>query len=332
MKISINSPVPVGEYNNGFGHAVGFIYSSLKKLGYDVSLDNPYADIQFHWQQPHNCKPVPGKYNILYFPWESTELRDRWLGIINQPDIDEVWTTSDWCEKILNDLPIEKPIYLYRHGIDHKWVPKKRLVENRPVKFLVVDCEANRKGWQEAFDAFVSAYGNQKDVATLTLKSRGVCMVRWHDEQRRVHKPTEYNNVNVILGTLPVDIMRKLYYDHDVIITPSYGEGFAFIPFQMIATGAPAIVTAEWADYRDYLGETALRSNYGRSKWPVEHPGDVCFPDQKHLKELIVDVTENYEHHSDLAMKNAVRLHKDYDWLKLTESSFSDLKERFKKI
>ncbi len=51
-----------------------------------------------------------------------------------------------------------------------------------------------------------------------------------------------------------------MYHQHDVMIYPTYGEGFGFIPFQALATGMPVISTHEWADYKKYLGPLKLNS------------------------------------------------------------------------
>ena len=329
MRISLNSAVEIDYTEVGYGHAANQMYRSLLQLGHQVILENDTAPIQFHWKQPHLLGfPNIRLHNILYFPWESTKLKKGWLEVCESNKVDEIWTTSDWCKNIFIENGITKPIKVYPHGITSAWSPRKRR-RNGPVKFLIVDAEANRKGWQEAFDAFRAVFKDDPRKATLTIKTRQRCMARWFDQNNRVRSPAELPNVNINISRLSNDEMVQLYQDHDVMINPSYGEGFGFIPFQMLATGGITITTAAWAHYRDYLGDMKLRSKYVHTKWEGEHPGDVCQPDQQHLEELIRLAYDDFDNQADYFFKNSFKLHEEYDWLNLTKTAFEDLKKKF---
>ncbi len=332
MKISFNTPVPINYTEVGWGTAGKAMHDSLIALGHTVTMDDPKADVQFHWKQPHLIKPVEGKYNIAMFPWESTQFRFGWLDILNGPNIDEVFTTSRWCAKIFEDEGVTKPIKVYPHGIDSRWKPKRRVLKNRPIRYLIVDAEANRKGWQEAFDAFRWTFpedGESPRVATLTIKSRQLCMARWKDERNMLHPASDISNVTVKIGAIPDDELVALFHNHDVLIYPSWGEGFGFIPMQMLATGGIAITTAEWCEYDKYLGDFALKSSYFGTKWQGEHPGLMCKPDQDHLVSLVRKAYDEFQEQADKHFRLAFDLHEEYDWLKLTEAAFSHVKAKF---
>lgn len=329
MRISFNSAVELDYTEVGYGHAANNMYRSLLQLGHQVTLENETAPVQIHWKQPHLLQQVNLRnHNVLYFPWESTEFRTGWLDVIESKKVDEVWTTSDWCKKIFINEGVTKPINVYPHGITSVWTPKKRK-RSGPLKYLIVDAEANRKGWQEAFDAFRDVFKDDLRKATLTIKTRQKCMARWMDSNRRFRSPNDLPNVNINISRLSNQDMVQLYLNHDVFIGPSAGEGWGFLPFQMLATGGPTIATAEWAHYRDYLGDLALRSNYGHTKWEGEHPGDVCHIDQDHLRELVQLSYDDFDNQSKVSFKNALKLHQEYDWLKLTETAFKDLSKKF---
>lgn len=330
MRISINSAVELDYTEVGFGNAISNVYKSLKTLGHTVSVNDATAPVRLNWMQPDLYQPNGFQYDILYAPWESTELRTGWKEIINAGNVQEFWTTSPWCKKIFEEAGIEKekPINVFQHGISSEWKPIKRK-RSGPLKFLIVDAEANRKGWQEAFDAFRAVFGDDPRKATLTIKTRQICMARWIDDYNSVRSPAELRNVEINISRLSNQEMVQLYHDHDVFIGPSYGEGFGFLPFQMLATGGPTICTKEWAPYDKYLGDLALRSNYGRTKWEGEHPGDVCYPDQEHLEELIRLSYEDFENQSQKFFKQSLDLHAEYDWVRLTERAFKDLDQMF---
>lgn len=325
MRISLNSAVPLDYRVCGYGNVTEAIYSSLKQAGWQVSIDDPTAPVQFHYKQPHLLRPVPGAYNILLFVWESTELRSGWDKMLSNPHLDEIWTASDWNHKIFQDLGINVT-KIFPHGIDPIWKPKKRKSRaNRPVKYLIVDAEANRKGCQEAFDGFRAVFGDDPRKATLTIKSRQRCMIRWFDERRMIHSPDEFRNVKIELGTYSDEEMVKLIQDHDVNIFPSLGEGFGLIPFQMLATGGISIVTEEWCHYTDYLNGLGIRSSYVQSPWRGEHEGNMCKPNQKHLEDLIRKSYDEFDELSKMAFKRSLDLHVEYNWLDLTKQAFKDV-------
>jgi glycosyltransferase involved in cell wall biosynthesis len=319
--------VPIDYKVVGYGIAAASMFKSMAQLGYKMSLDNPKAEIQLHWMQPHLCKPIDGSYNVLFFPWESSGLRTGWLDKINDSKIDEVWTTSNWCKRIFIDAGVKKPVKVYPHGIDSQWKPWLRKRQG-PLRYLIVDAEANRKGWQESFDAFRDVFGDDPSKATLTIKTRQRCMARWTDEIGRFRNPADLPNVEVIVGTYSDEQMVELFHNHDVLLYAAAGEGYALIPFQMLATGGLAIVTEEWCHYKDYLGPFRLKSTYSVSKWPGEHPGDICRVDKKHLKELIKLSYSTFEEESKEFFKRSFELHEEYDWLELTRTAMDGIIQR----
>lgn len=324
MKLSFNSAVPVDYTEVGYGQAASNIFRSLLTIGYSTSLDHPTAPIQINFMQPHLFRDKPGTYNVLYFPWESTELRTGWEDICNRPNIDEVWTASDWSAKCLRNLNIKKEIKVYPHGINAIWKPRLRK-RTGPLRYLIVDAEANRKGWQESFDAFRDVFGDDPNKATLTIKTRQHCLARWRDDIGRFRFPGDLPNVEVIIGKHTDEQMVELFHSHDVLLFASAGEGWGLIPFQMLATGGLAITTKEWCHYHKYLGDFALRSTYAISPWPGEHPGDVCRVDKKHLRELIRKSYDEFEDQSKIHFKNSFKLHEEYDWVELTREAFADI-------
>lgn len=328
MKISINSAVQIDYTSVGFGVAINNIYRSLIALGHDPVINDETAPVAFNWMQPHMFKPTPGQYQILYFPWESTKFLEKWTDICNSEGVDEVWTTSDWCKEVFIAEGITKPITVFNHGIESIWTPKKR-IRKGPVRYLNMGGPANRKGWQESFDAFRDIFGDDPRKATLTIKANERSLVRWFDERQFVHSPSELRNVKVITTKLSTPELVKMYHEHDVNIYPSYGEGWGFIPHQSLATGMQTICTEEWAPYKQYLGDLGLKSHYGPTKWHGEHEGDVCYPDLGDLREKLVISYDEFEDQSQKFFKQSWDIHHEYDWKTLTEKAFEKVVEKF---
>lgn len=324
MRISFNSAVPIDYTEVGYGHAASSIYKSMLQLENQVFLDNSIAPVQLHFKQPHIYRPVKDRYNILYFPWESTDFRTGWVDICNSDGVDEVWTVSNWSAYWYKQIGVKKDVRVFPHGISSAWKPKMRHRKG-PLRYLIIDAEANRKGWQEAFTAFREVFKDDPKKATLTIKTRQRCMARWQDNTGRNRSPQELPNVNIMVNRLSDEDMVRLIHKHDVLLYPSAGEGWGFIPFQMLATGGIAITTEEWCHYKDYLGNFGVRSKYARTKWEGEHPGNVCHIDQKHLVELVERSYENFEEESKLHFRRSFDLHDEYRWLDLTERALEHL-------
>ena len=328
MRISLNSPVEINRDFTGYGGAGLNIFRSLTRLDHQVTLGDETAPLRFNFMQPQHFIPNRRATNILFFPWESTDISQQWQDICNSDYVDHVWTTSPWCKKIFEDGGIEKPVYVYQHGVTSNWKPKKRKRKG-PVKFLIVDALANRKGWQEAFDAFRAVFEDDPNKATLTIKSRDRSLIRWFDDRNFVKDPATLPNVSINLKTLEEDELVRMFHDHDVLIYPSFGEGFGLIAHQFLATGGITICTAEWAPYKDYLGDMALKSTYIQSPWRGEHEGMVCKPDQSHLESLVSLAYTDFEDQSKQFYRRSFEYHEEYDWLELTRKAFDPVTKLF---
>lgn len=320
--------MPIHEVHYGYGVAINNIAKSLDFLGHQITFNDPTTPVAFNWCQPNLFKMNRRQYQILYFPWESTQFKPRWLEICNGKGVDEVWTTSPWCKKIFEDVGVNKSIQVFNHGVGAEWAPRLRR-RNGPVKYIIDGGPANRKGWQEGFDAFREVFKDDPTKATLTIKARQRSLVRWHDQRGYVKNPDLLPNVTVNTKDMKPNELIQLYRNHDVNIYASAGEGWGLIPHQSIATGMPTICTAEWAGYKDYLGDLALRSKYGITKWQGEHPGMMPHPDTNHLRELVQLSYDDFENQAEQFFARSFEVHERYDWIELTREAFAHVTNRF---
>lgn len=297
--------------------------TSMQALGHEVPFDDPSAPVQISLCNPYHYKFHEGQYKIGYTPWESTYIPDGWLSRMNQ--CDEVWATSAWVANVYEANGVKPPIYVYEHGIDKQWQPVKRERTDK-VRFLHIGEPALRKGGQMAYDAFLEAFGDRSDVH-LTLKSYYQHHLRTYGDAG-LTSVVERPNMSIITANISKKELIALYQNHDVMVYPSYGEGFGFIPLQALATGMPCITTGEWAPYRHYLGPLEIPGRWDRSIWSV-HPGNVLYPDYPALVRLyrmaaqqLDALVPHYYHQADDIIR-------EFDWLKKTESAFEHIVERF---
>lgn len=314
--------------NNGYGHAGTKIVDSLKELGHTVGFQTPKSPVQLNFSQPDYFKLHRNQYQISYTPWESTVVPERWRESLSL--VDEIWTTSDWCANVFEDNGY-RDVRVFPHGIDPIWSPRRRR-ESDVIKFLHVGEPAPRKAGQMVVDAFTKLFGNDPRYS-LTLKVFKHNTTRIYNnyiDKNILGLPNVlYNNIYIIDKDMTTEELVKLYHEHDVLVYPSYGEGFGFIPLQALATGMPTICTDGWAHYDQYIGPLKLKSELIDSPWPFPHEGKVFEPNYKHLLELMRDVSINFKAYSGYYYAQSTKIHEDYNWLQLTNNAFDHVFKKF---
>jgi glycosyltransferase involved in cell wall biosynthesis len=311
LKISINNCD--SKVHTGFGHATLKLLSNIPKGGHSVLMNRPSQfEMTFSHPQFYTFNN-PDAYKIGYTAWESTELKKGWLEDLEI--IDELWVPNNFCKSVFEQY-IDKPIYVFRHGIDERFSPKKR-VDDGTLKFLHIGHPAFRKNLHETIEAFLDLYQGRNDV-TLTIKSYGGYDVPYIGEP----------NVKVINKTTTYDELIKIIHEHDVLLYPSWGEGFGLIPLQALATGMPVILTSGWADYDYYMPDLVINSKLTYNPWQDVHPGKMFKPDLEHFKELMKYAESNIDMLRDRHYDNAFNVHKNWNWEKVVKDHFDSVESR----
>ena len=326
MKISFHTQKDNLDTTRGYGTAGFRMVTSLQTLGHEVPFDDASAPVQISWNPPHWYKFNEGQYRIGYTPWESTELPDGWVKSMN--DCDEVWATSEWVGNVYEMAGVKKPIHVYEHGLDHFWEPKRRKA-GEVIKFLHMGEPALRKGGQMAVEAFREVFGDREDVH-LTIKAYHQHFLRVWKDGKITTPDKAYNNVTVITEQMHLHELLELYYEHDALIYPSYGEGFGFIPLQALGTGMPVASTTVWAPYHEYMTEHSIGARRDRSIWAL-HPGDVLYPDYNDVKNSFRRLSnrQELEYAHRVHYELAPLIHEEYDWVNKTEKAFEHIVSMF---
>jgi glycosyltransferase involved in cell wall biosynthesis len=328
MKISFTGAPEYMDRNVGYGEASNHIFNSFNNLGIECLVKSKEPNIGISFIQPLQYTFAKDQYKIGYTPWESTELLWGWDNVINNV-IDELWTTSEWNREIFSKHT-DKPIFVYEHGVDDSWIPKKReFNKSRPFRFLHVGEPASRKDAQMVVDAFVSLYGDDPRYE-LIIKCSRLNTTRIFDKDTGMVKGSpdaNYKNIKIIESSLTVEQMHGLYDLCDVFVYPSWGEGFGFNPLQAMASGMPTICTSGWAQYKKYI-TMPLDSVWAESPWAELHPGLLLKPNYAQLKYFMQDVVSDFDHYAAIAYQNSFLIHKDYNWNKVSKPAV----ERLKKI
>jgi len=327
LKVSWTGAPEHMDRNVGYGEASYHIFKQLNNAGIECLVKSKEPNIGISFIQPNKYTFGVDQYKIGYTPWESTEVFPSWKKPLNNL-IDELWTTSEWCANVFSKHT-NKPIFVYEHGILDDWVPKKReLNPSRPFRFLHIGEPFFRKDGQSVVDAFISVFGDDPNYE-LVLKCTGMNTTRIFDKETGHVKGSPgafYKNIITIESMLSPEQINGLYDLCDVLVYPSWGEGFGFNPLQAMAKGIPAISTHDWAPYARYI-TAPIDSTIVSSPWPTTHPGMMMKPDYSQLKFYMKNITENYETYSDIAYKNSFLIHKDYNWEKVSKPAIQRLKK-----
>lgn len=327
MRISFNTPIVPEKLSthNGYGYATDRMLASLANLGYEVTVNDPKADVGICFNQPHHWKFYGNQYKIGYHPWESTQLLPpgkqtddlNWKDIMNS--CDEIWTPSpiiaDWYQRFAG---VDVPVHVYEHGVDDVWstVPRKY---DGTFKFLHVGAEAARKGGRDVMHAFLKAFPREKDVE-LTMK---IISSGW--------KIGHINRINIINERTSLEDLIALYHSHHAYVYPSYGEGFGLTPLQAMATGMPTITVPKWAPYANFLDENlTVDSKFTKSPWPKLHPGNMLKPKEDDLIDAMRYVYYHYDIATEYSYGIVNSLREYYNWDRLTAEAFGALEHRLK--
>lgn len=329
MEISFVTNMGNLSLTNGFGIAGYNLVTSLQRLGHKVPFASPTAPVEIAFSQPdYSDWSNPDAYHIQYTPWESNQLPQGWLEAFNET-CDEVWTPSPLIAQWYRDAGVKTPVYVYEHGIENIWTPKRRR-RGEVLKFLHVGEPAPRKGGQMAFEAFKDVFGDRKDVS-LTIKAWNRSTIRVRKHGSILGNPhVVYKNVKTVYDEYTPEGMVGLFHHHDALIYPGWGEGFGLIPLQALATGMPTICTEAWAPYSQFLEPAlALGSRLVDSPWPHIHTGKMFEPSYDELKEALRFVDREYERVSGLAFRRSYKVIEHYDWDRLTEQAFDRIVTKF---
>lgn len=300
-------------------HFSRFKYRNQKMQVLDNSAD---ANIQMFYMEPewynlHTMQDLRPKgfkkfydhqYKIQGVHLEATKVWEHWIKPMNA--VDEIWVGNYFARDSVLNSGITTPTYVFELGLDDMWKPKKR-GGNRHIRFLHVDSGSPRKRADMAQEAFSKAFRHRNDVS-LTLKYHGHESSQGFGLSSFMVPPHE--NIKYIYETYSQEQMIQLYYDHDVLVYPSEGEGFGFIPLQALATGMPVISTGLWCSYVDLLGQNVIDAKIGPTKHTGYFHGDVVLPEIDSLVYLMRRVVDNFDDELNYYFKQAPSVYARYNW------------------
>jgi len=275
--------------NDEFGY--GKVAKNVKKSIKDINIE---SDIEICLDIPPYKFSLENSYKIGFTTWESTEIPSTWIYSLN--NVNEIWTASKFISDVYSKYT-NNPIYVFNHGLDAEYLPKKRSLKNtKTILFIGDELRSNEELVVEAYKQL-----NINKNYKLIIK------------RKRPGKNIGYPGITIIECLYNKDQMIDLLYSADVLVYPTSGEGFGLIGLEAIGTGLPTISTTGWSEYKDLI-TVSIDSKLSNSKWKDVHNGKMFDPSIESIKNSILFWIENYENLIEIAYENAQIAHEKFNW------------------
>lgn len=239
--------------------------------------------------------------------FESSKIPAGWVDAMNA--CHAIITPCTFCWDIFAEAGVTTPITVAPLGINPIYQYAERPTD-RPFTYLAFIDRGMRKGGIRAMQAFLAAFGDDPNYR-LILKGR----------TSPVDASIINDNIELIQREMTPAELYQLYLSADVLINPTNGEGFGFIPREMAATGGISLTT-NWSGTADALPEWGLPLAYKlvKADWSSharlgkQDLGQWAEVDQDYLVALMRSVAANRDHYRGWAKRWAANVARLYTW------------------
>jgi hypothetical protein len=253
------------------------------------------------WLREPNLQYVPEE-TVLLTMFEADRIPGYWSEILNALAGCIVPTT--WNVEVFRRCGVTAPLFTASLGVDrHEYTLLTRRHDGRPYTFLWSGTPDRRKGWDLAYRAFRTAFGDSQEVR-LVLHFR---------EMPDGLRGAEDANVEVVAGRLLHSQWLLYLRRADCFVFPTRGEGWGLPPREAAATGLPAIVT-DWSGTAEDLEQWGIPLRVARLApadygfWEREDLGQWAEPDEEHLVRLLCWCYEQREEAAESGRRAAAWL------------------------
>jgi hypothetical protein len=277
------------------------------------------------------CFKNSGKYKIGFTTTEVDGIPPAWVKILNQ--MDEVWTTADFCVDVFKKCGVKVPIFNMGEGIDPGYFhPEIYPMEYQPEgEFRFVSCFAwgKRKGNDVLFKAYQEEFKKDEPVRLVCN-----CLPSYagHDifaEIKGMKLRDDSAPITVIDKGLEDYEVPQFYLSGDCFVLPTRGEGFGLPLLEALACGLPVITTGitGQVDYLKKNGKPRPGVHLISAK-PARFDGNDSVyyygfnwtdPNKDELKKAMRFVYENWQKEREKAEKGSAEVRRDFSWDKAAD-------------
>lgn len=243
----------------GYGGAAKNFVLELLGLGVDVRTrlkPGDRAEVQIYFGQLYDqhlahaeTHPLRSDKLVFFTMFESTVLPDDWVSYCNDM-ADLVLVPSTWNLQVFREAGVTVPIEVVPLGVNPRDFPdlsglrvERRRRSPGPFSYLWQGFQDgyDRKGGNLVEKAYLDLIEKQEipaDDVWLIKKSVPYTLGGLRQDSTFQYRVGFYENV---IQASPQHILNNFFYESDVGLNPTSGEGFGLIPLEQMASGLPVI-------------------------------------------------------------------------------------------
>ncbi len=206
---------------------------------------------------PPRVHDMTARCNLLHsYAWEESAFPMEWVRQFNQ-HLDGITCLSEHVRKVLRDNGVFIPLAVGGCGVDH-WervtASANCVLDNmnaKPFRFLHVSSFFPRKGPDALLKAWCAAFSDTDDVC-LIIKTFPNPHNQVHEKLSDLRgKYPDAAPIIVIEDDMSDSDLKALYERCQILVAPSYAEGFCLPIAEAMLSGIPAITT-RWSGPLDF--------------------------------------------------------------------------------
>ena len=198
-------------------------------------------------------------YRIGRTMYEAVGVHKYWADQCNL--LDEIWVPSVFCEEIFRRSGVRKPIRVVPEPVDRTVFHPGEGRSSAAFRFLSVFVFVDRKGWDILLEAYCREFTRDEPVELVFRtyhpgKSLAEIVSMIADKIIEFDLPNDQLPIIKVLEDriLSQRQMADLYRSGDVLVAPSYGEGYGRPQIEALSCGVPVITTG-WSGQTDFVTE-----------------------------------------------------------------------------
>lgn len=229
------------------------MYKVPNKIGCVMSL--PYDDHIYNHQSVSK---------IVVTQFETNHIPEKHIAKVN--NCHHLIVTSKYQVKIWKDSGATIPISVMTPGVDTDFFAYRERAYDGKFKILLLGAITGRKNPVGAIRIFQMA-SNGDPNWRLTIKTRKTDAVKQIEEIASADP-----RIEVVVGDSHPDSVLQYYYNNNVLLWPSKGEGVGLPPLEMLSTGGE-LVCSDNSGMSDFVDDNHCYSIRTAHMEPADLPG-----------------------------------------------------------
>jgi len=270
--------------------------------------------------------------SIGFFVFETFSPPVEWLSYLNKNSA--IVTPSQFNYRILAHEQIKKPLYYFPHCFDTKIYNKnvEKLNNYEKFTFLFIGTWKIRKGYVPLIEAFLKEFDEHDNVQLIIKTDKLKEALEYVEKMKKQYKINKGKNTIIFEDKkYSEEDISRFIKSVDVVVSPTFGEGFLLPGLQAMALDVPIIVT-DFSGPLDYASEETctffnksgftLHSSmdgvpqFRRKKW--------AFVSTKEIRKKMRYAMDNYKILQEKSRNGYKFVHENFNYEK-TENIFSEI-------